>query len=303
MSARYRVTNWPHYNQALIERGSLDLWIAPQAIEHWRSSPSGRRGAPQQYTTIAIATLLTLRQYFRLPLRATQGFARSIFRLTNLHLPVPDYTTLSRRAGTIQVLLARKPKKKTTIIVDSSGVNVFAAGQWRTAKRGVKQTKGWKKIHIAIDEKGEIRAVDVTDNSRDDGAAAVNLLPQEQAIIETFIADGAYDKRKVYEATRQVPAVLIPPRIDAKLWSTKERFHRRDEAIIFIRHKGKPAWKRAVRYYRRSLVEATMFRWKTIIGEKLHSREEGRQRTEIIISANILNHFTALGMPKTVPIM
>lgn len=66
---KYRVTNWPQYDQALVKRGDITLWISPEAINAWNAKPSGRRGAPQKYTDLAIETALTLRLVFRLPLR------------------------------------------------------------------------------------------------------------------------------------------------------------------------------------------------------------------------------------------
>ena len=301
MSVPYRVTNWSRYNSALIERGSLELWIAPSVLSQWQAKPLGKPGAPRLYSNLAIETVLTVRSLFRLPLRATQGFVTSVFHLLKLPLTVPNYTTLSRRGGSLGVLLRKRSKKKTVVIVDSSGLKVFGAGEWRTA-RGTIKAKDWKKIHVAIDERGEIRAVEVTDNSEHDAAGALTLLPQETAFVHTFIAYVAYDQRRVYTATQSVPEVLIPPRIDAQFWSTRRKPHRRDYAVAHMRVLGKRLWKEFSGYHRRSRIEATMFRWKTTLGEKLHSREMGRQRTEVHIGANILNRFAHVGLPQTVPI-
>jgi hypothetical protein len=41
---------------------------------------------------------LTLRAVFHLPLRQTEGLIGSILQLLGLDLPVPDFSTLSRRA-------------------------------------------------------------------------------------------------------------------------------------------------------------------------------------------------------------
>jgi hypothetical protein len=79
--ARYRVTNLAEYDQALVQRGDITLWITPEAIKSWRAKPSGRRGAPQKYTDLAIETARTLRLIFRMPLRQAEGFLRSILDL------------------------------------------------------------------------------------------------------------------------------------------------------------------------------------------------------------------------------
>jgi hypothetical protein len=70
---KYRVTNWSEYDQALVERGNITLWITPLAIKGWTAKPTGRRGAPQKYSDLAIEAALTLRLLFLLPLRQAEG--------------------------------------------------------------------------------------------------------------------------------------------------------------------------------------------------------------------------------------
>ena len=43
-------------------------------------------------------------------MRATEGFARSLFGLMHLDLPVPDSSTLCRRAATVRIT---QPKRAT----------------------------------------------------------------------------------------------------------------------------------------------------------------------------------------------
>ena len=104
---KYRVTNWPQYEQSLRNRGPLTLWISPSAIKAWKSPKSGKPGRQQQYTNLAIETILTLRLLFHLPLRQTEGFIESLFHLMKVRLPIPDHTTLSRRGKTLNLKLSR----------------------------------------------------------------------------------------------------------------------------------------------------------------------------------------------------
>ena len=64
-----------------------------------------RRGHPLVYSDALIQGLLGLKQVFHLPLRALQGFAGSLRKLAFPELPVPNYTTLSRRAQNLEVVL------------------------------------------------------------------------------------------------------------------------------------------------------------------------------------------------------
>src|ERR671916_2348926 len=54
--ARYRVTNWPEYDRALQRRGSLTVWVTPEALAAWHPPNMGRRGRSPQYADLAIET-------------------------------------------------------------------------------------------------------------------------------------------------------------------------------------------------------------------------------------------------------
>jgi Transposase DDE domain len=100
---RRKVTNWPAYDAALRQRGSLTVWFTDAAVAAWRAEPRTTRGGQPSYSALAITTALTLRAVFRLALRQTEGLIGSILRLLGLDLAVPDHSTLSRRAETLEV--------------------------------------------------------------------------------------------------------------------------------------------------------------------------------------------------------
>jgi hypothetical protein len=109
---KYRVTNCSEYDQALVERGNITLWITPLAIKGWTAKPTGRHGAPQKYANLAIEAALTLRLLFQLPLRQAEGFLRSLLELIDLSLEAPDHTTLSRRGRNLNPKLVPVASKK-----------------------------------------------------------------------------------------------------------------------------------------------------------------------------------------------
>ena len=94
---KYHVGNWPAYDRALVQRGDITVWLAPDAIATWEAVGVGKRGGQLQYSDLAIETALTLRLIFHLPLRQTEGVLTSIFGMLGLELSAPDHTTLSRR--------------------------------------------------------------------------------------------------------------------------------------------------------------------------------------------------------------
>jgi hypothetical protein len=127
----YRIRNWKKYNDALVNRGSLTLWVDQASLQAWRHQGPARRGAQFDYSDLAIQCLLTLRAIYHLTLRATEGFARSLFELMRLDLPVPDYTTLCRRAKTLCIDLPRQAEGPLHLVLDSTGLKVYGEGEWK----------------------------------------------------------------------------------------------------------------------------------------------------------------------------
>ena len=81
---------------------------------------------------------------------------------------------------------------------------------------------------------------------------------------------------------------------------TSEGLKERNRLVLEIQsHGGKTQWKKQSDYHRRSLVETYMYRFKTILGNKLSSRKFGNQKAEAKIKVSILNRMTQLGMPES----
>ena len=81
---KYRVANWPAYNQALVRRGDVMVWLSSEAIAAWTARRSGRRGGQRRYSDLAIETAMTLRLLYHLPLRQAEGFLHALFRMMRL---------------------------------------------------------------------------------------------------------------------------------------------------------------------------------------------------------------------------
>jgi IS5 family transposase len=302
--ATYRIRNWAEYNRALVRRGSLTIWVDQEALGAWGHQGPPRWGARFVYSDTAIQCLLTLRAVFHLPLRATQGMARSVFELMGLDLGVPHYSTLSRRAADLEVDLARKGKGPLHLVLDSTGLKVYGEGEWKVRKHGYSKRRTWRKVHLAIDaESHEIQAVAVTEAGVDDAEEVDHLLEPIDREVASAAADGAYDKRKVYRALEpRAGRILIPPRKNARIWRHGNAAGpplARDENLRHIRRVGRTAWKRAVGYHIRSLAETGVFRLKAIFGGHLASRGTERQVTEGAIRCRALNIMTHLGMPDS----
>jgi IS5 family transposase len=302
--ATYRVRNWKRYNDALVRRGSLTLWVEESTLDAWRYQGPTRQGAQFQYSDLAIECLLTLRTVYHLPLRATEGFARSIFELMGLDLSVPDYSTLCRRAGTLRITLPKKATGPLHLVLDSTGLKVYGEGEWKVRKHGYSKRRTWLKLHLAIDpQTHEIQAAIVSEPGVTDAEAAPDLLDQVDNPVEAAEADGAYDQQGVYDALKRRGArAVIPPRRDAKIrrhGNTKGPRLDRDENLRRIRQIGRRAWKEESGYHVRSLGETAMFRMKTLFGDEVSSRGSAQQATEMGIRCRAMNIMTHQGMPQS----
>ena len=198
--ARYRVKNWRDYDAALCRRGDLTVWVTAEAIEAWTPANTGRRGRPQRYSEMVVETGLMLRLAFGRPWRQTEGMLASILRLLGLDLPVPDHTTFSRRSVDLTVAKAvRTATDPVNVVIDSTGLKVFGAGEWQREKHGGKGRRTWRKLHLAVDpDTGEILASELTTTEDGDASLVGPLLDQISGPIASVTADGAYDGDPVY---------------------------------------------------------------------------------------------------------
>ncbi len=297
-NAKYRVTNWAEYNEALRQRGDVTVWFSEDAVSRWCALRSGKRGGQQRYSDLAIETCLTLRAVFGLPLRQTQGFVRSLLRLMQTDLPVPDFSTLCRRAPSLQIA----PDTRTAIgpislVVDSTGLRVHGGREWMREKHGLpKARKIWRKLHIGFDlESGELVASCLTPQQVGDTGALPDLLAEVPGPVRRFIGDGAYDGVPTAATIRHAfgPDVelIIPPPKNAVPGDSQAR----NAHIDMITETGRMAWQKATGYGQRSRGEAQIGRYKQVIGLELRSRNMETQTTEARIAVNALNHMTRLG--------
>ena len=302
----YRVKNWTEYDKALVQRGSITFWMSEDFEKTWLYVGEKQRGSQFDYSDQAILVMLTVKEVFHLTNRGVEGYMRSIFQLMKINLPVPDHSTLSKRGKGLKVNLPKKTSQTLNIVMDSTGLKIYGEGEWKVRMHGVSKRRTWRKLHVGANpEDGEIQAVLLTENSISDDEAVENLLGQIEQTIVNFAADGAYDKRKVYDSLNAHSPdvnILIPPRKNARIWqhgNSKTERLKRDENLRAIRKHGRQEWKEKSGYHVRSLAETTMFRLKTIFGNELSTRLIETQTTQALIRCMALNKMTHLGMPQS----
>ena len=306
---KHRVANSAAYDAALRQRGSLTIWFTAEAIANWQAVPRTTPGGQPWYSPLAILTALTLRAVFRLALRQTEGLIGSIIGLLGLALAVPDHSTLSRRAKTLQV---PRPQPRWNgeplhLLVDSTGLRLCGAGEWLLEKHGTKTRRSWRKLHIGLDAgSGQIVAASLTAKEIDDGAEVGPLLDRSIGVVASFTGDGGYDQDRVYASVaKRYPdaAVVVPPRATAVPSDTAATAPtQRDRHLQHIAKHGRMAWQKASGYTTRAKAEAAIGRFKQVIGDGLRSRTDERRETEVDIAVHALNRMLELGRPSYVRI-
>jgi hypothetical protein len=305
----YKIRNWPEYNRALIQRGSINIWMEENSLKKWYfSSHTCVAGRPQTYSDDAILMLLMLREVFKLALRSLHGFIKSLFDLMGLSLSVPSYTQISRRAQTLHKRIKRllSNKKNCHIIFDSTGLKVYGEGEWKVKVHGKSKRRTWRKFHIGIDaETQDILCCELTGNDKGDAEVAEKMLDDIAEPIRSARGDGAYDgqrfRKKVHEKSG---SCIVPPPRGATYKGAPEGWEReRDACLAAIEgfgggEDGRKLWKKCAEYHQRSLVETAMFRVKRMFGERLKARSMGAQESEAICKCLVINKMNKSGMPR-----
>ena len=277
--SKHKISNWQQYNQALVQRGSLTIWMDEQAIKQWHCLVHhGRRGRGFHYSDTAIETALMLKGLFKLPLRALEGFINSLFQLMAVPLQSPDYSCISKRAKTVDIKY-RLPSQGPVahLVIDATGLKVYGEGEWKIRKHGKEKRRVWRKLHLAVD--ATTHAVI---------AAEVSL----ETVADDTKACHALLKKKGAKAT-------IPPRKNAAPW---EEGHPRNEAVTALKAGELKQWKKDSGYHQRSIAETAMYRFKQLIGPTLSLRNYNAQVGEILAGVKVMNKLIGLGMPVRQPV-
>jgi hypothetical protein len=210
----------------------------------------------------------------------------SVVGLLGCELAVPDHTTPSRRAARLEsITRGPLPRGPLHVLIDSTGLKVYGAGQWQTAKHG-RSRRTWRKLHLGVDAcSGQIVAVTLTDQDVSDESQVAALLEQVEQPIEQVTADGADDGEPTHQtiaAHDSAIAVVIPPQQNAVPSAGVETDSSpRDTHLLMIASLGRLGWQGVTGYGKRALVETA-------------------RRTEAVVGAVVLNRMLDAARPNSV---
>ncbi len=299
--SKFKVTNWPEYNNILRNRGRIDFMIAEDLSDGWYEDTWGnrKRGGQRIYSDKAILTCLQIRYLFGLKLRQSQGFINWIFMLAGLPLTCPDYTTLSKRGRkhNLEFLLDSKDVDFDYVCFDSTGIQTYTGNEWLENKHGKQYIRRtWKKLHIATGNNGIITGAITTCHNKDDRSQVTELLKDIKA--KEVLGDPGYDGKNIYQAIRakgMKPTIRPPNNLVTKNAKTE-----RQQSAAYQQTKGYHAWRNKNKYGRRELVENTFFRFKGSFGSKFLSREDDNMKNEMTIKCQLLNKMFEIGKPNSI---
>jgi hypothetical protein len=306
----YRIRNWRQYSQSLVNRGSITFWFSDEAIAKWYSSERTEKpGRPDVYSEDTIRCALIIKVVFHVALRQLQGLIMSLIKILRVDVVCPHYSVFSRRAKNLNIPMRKflKRKEHLNIIFDSTGVKVFGEGEWKVRKHGYSKRRTWRKVHVGIcADSDQVIVSAVTSNDVSDDTAMLHMMDALDGIsLGDVLGDGAYDTIDCREAIHDRGGrQIIPPKRTARM-QRKDPIPSllpRDEAINRINElgaEGRAQWKKEIGYHRRSLAETFMFRYKTIVGDRLSARKWQTQITEVKIKLDAINRMTELGMPES----
>ena len=275
--SRYRISNWPEYEAGLRSRGDLTVWLSDEALDAWRETPSGKPRRP--------AYLCRHRHRGRaddpygLPSSASpdRGLPTLPGRDARGRSPDPRSHHIvsasedTRRHSTLQ---ATRPIDRSICSSTVQGSGFTSV----TCRNRPGTGLGGSCTLLLMPNTSEIVASDLTARRTHDCTQVPALLEQIDDPIASVSADGAYDTKSVYEAAHErgegrAVRVLIPPGRDAQLSpKPSAALQERDRNIRSIRELGRREWHTHSGYSKRSMVENTMYRYKTIIGRSMRSR-------------------------------
>jgi len=289
--SNYRVTNNREYNNILRNRGRIDFMISKDLSYGWYESYNvmyRKVGGQRRYSNKAIFVCLEIRYLFRLKLRQAQGFINWLFEILGLSISCPDYSTLSRRSKSLDIEFEiERDKKFAYVSIDSTGVQTYTGNEWLENKHGKSYKRRiWKKLHIIIDNEGNILANEMSEHTSDDRSHLEPFLKDIRA--HELLADPGYDSESIYQMLRKrcIKPTIRPPNHETLVRMDDKEYTERQKQVFYQQEKGYHAWRIKNNYGRRELVENTFFRFKNSFGSHFLSREDKSMNTELKIKCH-----------------
>jgi hypothetical protein len=267
--------DWVEYNSKLIKRGEwfFDFSFLESIPQELREMNKNKVGKPYQYTNSFIEFESKLQPYF--DYRSIQGICEALSEKIG-GFPVNNYSNICRRVNNLNINLPKIDFDKLIFVGnDGSGIKVSNRGEWMRQKWHVR--RGWIKAVITVDvEKKKILDIEVFekgDSEPDIFERHIGALVKQGVQIRKACADGAHDKRKLFNALEKHKIEqAIKPRSNA---STKARGSTsRAREVRKFKELGYEEWAKEKEYGMRWATEGKFSSVKRKFGEYVRSSKK-----------------------------
>jgi hypothetical protein len=267
--------DWVEYNSKLIKRGKwfFDFSFLDSVSQELKGMNKNKVGKPYKYTNSFIEFESKLQPYF--DYRSIQGVCKSLSEHVN-GFPVNHYSNICRRINSLDLHLPDVDLDKPVFVGnDGTGIKVSNRGEWMRQKWQVR--RGWIKAVITMDVESkkilDIEVFEKGDSEPDIFERHVNGLVKQGVKIRKGCADGAHDKRKLFNAfEKHKIEQCIKPRSNA---STKARGSTsRAREVRKFKELGYEKWAKEKEYGMRWATEGKFSSVKRKFGEYVRSAKK-----------------------------
>lgn len=287
--------DWHAYNNQLKRRGDFVICIPKEDWDEALAEMNKEKnGHPFEYPKLLINVAVAARFTLHLHYRQLEGFLSGLASRFGAFPATPSYSQLCRRANAamegsklaVGIKGLSKWKEGDMIAVDSSGIKVCNRGEWIRHKHKVR--RGWLKLHIATNSKGEAIIAEVTEEDTGDAEVFEEVVaPRLQELKPSRVPlDMGYDKNTVYDAIGNCGAdPVIPPR-DGATTDCASKYRRK--IVREMIKSGYKRWSRKHRHGERWMVEGYFSAFKGTFGEYVSCRKPENMVNELYTKVLIL---------------
>lgn len=315
--------NWKEYNDMLVRRGEISLYIEPAALmqtKEIRQLNLDKVGRPFIYGNGLIFAGFALKCLLRFGYRQIKGTLRDL--LKNINVKTPDFRTVWRRIkkmvneGIKFNIHPIKVGEKIDVAIDSTGIKLVNDGEYRTKMYG--KRKDWIKLHLAVDvNTGMILTREITKDNVHDIKETKPLLNPIFGFMRTLFADRAWDSEMTHKLAKKYGfKCVVPVRINANRRCGGERrkavIEQFNLSIDNLSHghydsyfkelskeyrmQNQHDWKEKFDYGKRWMVEGTYGKFKGMFGEGVFSKTKDMIRNEIDAKLYLYNMTISKGV-------
>ena len=273
--------DWSEYTARLVKRGEwfFDFSFLNDVGKELKDMNKNEVGRPYFYSNSFIEFESKLQPYF--DYRSIQGICKVLSEKVS-GFPVNNYSNACRRINALELNLPDVDFDKPIYIGnDGSGIKVSNRGEWMRQKWKVR--RGWIKAVITMDVENkkllDIEVFEKGDSEPDIFERHIKQLIKKRVSIRKACADGAHDKRKLFNALeKQGIEQAIKIRSNA---STKARGSiSRAREVKKFKEIGYEEWAKEKEYGMRWATEGKFSSVKRKFGEYVRSTEKNNMIKE-----------------------